>query len=260
VILRTKAAVQHFVDAFEAYWANITNDVGAHGKTTSARAMKLNVPGVDAEVGFAPYSAQNAQLATVADDIGSSAASSVLYSLAFLDQITGPIRKAITKVTKDPKIFVYGIADSSVDGLDVQLPNGNPATTLPTALVAGKLPEPFKSEPKGGGGNRMHHKFVVVDFDKPSARVYLGSYNFSDAADRRNGENLLLFRNRRIATAYAIEALRIFDHYHFRVKQQEPGARTSLVLSRPPRTPAEKPWWDEDYTVAHKIRDRELFS
>jgi phosphatidylserine/phosphatidylglycerophosphate/cardiolipin synthase-like enzyme len=107
----------------------------------------------------------------------------------------------------------------------------------------------------------MHHKFVVLDFDKPTARVYLGSYNFSTAADRQNGENLLLIRNRRVAVSYTVEALRIFDHYHFRVVQQEATkAKRELVLAMPPRRPGEKPWWDDDYTDAVKIRDRELFA
>ena len=48
----------------------------------------------------------------------------------------------------------------------------------------------------------MHHKFVVIDFNKPTARVYLGSYNFSSTADIKNGENLLLIRNRRIAVSF----------------------------------------------------------
>jgi phosphatidylserine/phosphatidylglycerophosphate/cardiolipin synthase-like enzyme len=104
----------------------------------------------------------------------------------------------------------------------------------------------------------MHHKFVVIDFDKPTARVYLGSYNFSTAADRRNGENLLLIRDRKIAVSYLIEALTIFDHYHFRVNEQE--AKKKLQLAKPPRKPGEKAWWEEDYTDARKIRDRELFA
>jgi phosphatidylserine/phosphatidylglycerophosphate/cardiolipin synthase-like enzyme len=48
----------------------------------------------------------------------------------------------------------------------------------------------------------MHHKFLVLDSDKPTARIYLGSYNFSDPADTKNGENLLLLRDRRIAVSY----------------------------------------------------------
>ncbi|HET7159241.1 MAG TPA: hypothetical protein VFI62_09605, partial [Burkholderiales bacterium] len=86
-------------------------------------------------------------------------------------------------------------------------------------------------------------------------------YNFSAPADTKNGENLLLIRDRRIAVSYMIEALRIFDHYHFRVAQQEASrARTKLQLKKPPRKPGEKPWWSEHYTNAIKIRDRELFA
>jgi phosphatidylserine/phosphatidylglycerophosphate/cardiolipin synthase-like enzyme len=145
-------------------------------------------------------------------------------------------------------------------GIDFQKPDGKVKVVHPAAL-SGNLPEPFKSEPTGGGGNRMHHKFLVIDFDKPSARVYLGSYNFSVTADGKNGENLLLIRDRRIAVSYMIEALRIFDHHHFRVAQQEAkSAQRKLQLRKPPRKAGEQPWWLEDYTNARKIRDRELFS
>jgi phosphatidylserine/phosphatidylglycerophosphate/cardiolipin synthase-like enzyme len=107
----------------------------------------------------------------------------------------------------------------------------------------------------------MHHKFAVIDFDKPTARVYLGSYNFSQPADVKNGENLLLIRDRRVAVSYTIEALRIFDHYHFRIAQQDAKkAKKKLQLAKPPREAGEMAWWDEDYTNAHKIRARELFA
>ena len=107
----------------------------------------------------------------------------------------------------------------------------------------------------------MHHKFVVIDFDKPTARVYLGSYNFSLAADKSNGENLLLIRDRRVAVSYVIEALRIFDHYHFRVAQQASKKKgEKLALRKPPGKAGEKPWWSEYFSDARKIRDRELFA
>jgi phosphatidylserine/phosphatidylglycerophosphate/cardiolipin synthase-like enzyme len=105
----------------------------------------------------------------------------------------------------------------------------------------------------------MHHKFVVIDFDKPTARVYLGSYNFSTSADEDNGENLLLIRDRRVAVSYVVEALRIFDHYHFRVKQQE-TPKKDLVLKKPPRKPGDKAWWVKDYTDPIKIKDRKMFA
>jgi len=58
-----------------------------------------------------------------------------------------------------------------------------------------------------------------------------------------------------------IEALRIFDHYHFRVIQREAKkARKRIQLRQPPRKAGEKAWWAADYTNARKARDRELFS
>jgi hypothetical protein len=258
MVLRGKDAVKPFLAAFDHYWEN--DKPASFGKTTSATLTKLPLKGIDIHVGFSPYAAKKAMLKTIADDIGKRTTSSLFYSLAFLFQTPGVIRDAIRKVTRNKKIFVYGISDKKVGGITLQKPNGNVAPVNPAELKK-NVPEPFKAEPTGGGGNRMHHKFVVIDFDKPTARVYLGSYNFSAAADATNGENLLLIRDRRIAVSYMIEALRIFDHYHFRVTQREAkNARKKLVLARPPRNAGEKPWWVEHYTNARKIRDRELFA
>jgi hypothetical protein len=263
MILRGKNAVKPFFAAFEDYWQN--DDVTGFGQTTSAKWTNLKLSGIEARVAFSPHSSQNALLAEIAADIAQKTTSNLFYSLAFLFQTKGAIRDAIEKVSQNDAIFVYGISDKKVGGgLDLQKPNGNVSPVFPAALTK-NLPEPFKSEPtglsSGGVGTRMHHKFVVIDFDKPTARVYLGSYNFSSAADGKNGENLLLIRDRRIAVSYVVEALRIFDHYHFRVAQLEAKkARKKLHLAQPPRQPGEKPWWDEDYTNARKIRDRELFA
>jgi len=258
MVLRGENAVKPFLAAFEDYWHN--DGAAGFGKTASAKWTDLGLDGIDARVGFSPYAPENEQLAKIADDIGDRTTSSLFYSLAFLYQTPGPILDAIKKVTQDDEIFVYGVSDREVGGLDLQKPDGNVAPVSPTALGE-NVPEPFKSEPAGGSGIRMHHKFVVIDFDKPTARVYLGSYNFSSAADKDNGENLLLIRDRRVAVSYVVEALRIFDHYHFRVAQEEADvAKRKLVLATPPRGPGEEPWWAEDYTVAQKIRDRELFA
>lgn len=258
LILRGTPVVAAFLAAFQDYWDH--DDVAKFGARPSAQLTSLVLGGIDAHVGFSPYAKKNALLAKVAEDISEKTTSSLFYSLAFLYQTKGVIRDAIEKVTQDKDLFVYGVSDRKVGGLDLQKPDGNVAPVSPSAL--GKAaPEPFKSEPTGGGGNRMHHKFVVIDFDKPTARVYLGSYNFSVAADTKNGENLLLIRDRRVAVSYMIEALRIFDHYHFRVAQQESKvAKKKLTLRKPPRNPGEKPWWSEDFSEPRKIRDRELFS
>lgn len=279
MILHGANAVKLFEGAFNNYWAQEPKkpkQVGDtaptdqqpaatdFGDTPSAEWSDLGLTGINAQVAFSPHSSSNALLQKIADDIETCKGSSLFYSLAFLYQTPGPILGAITSVSNDDETFVYGISDRRVgkkgDGLDLHQPDGNVAPVYPAALVK-NLPPPFSEEPTGGIGIRMHHKFVVIDFDKPTARVYVGSYNFSSPADIENGENLLLIHDRRIAVSYVIEALRIFDHYHFRVLQLEADkAKQDLALARPPRNPDDTPWWDEDYTIAHKIRDRELFA
>ncbi len=210
---------------------------------------------------FSPHSESNALLASIAEDIRKRTTSSLFYSLAFLYQTPGAMQDAIKEVSNKGDIFVYGISDRKVGGLELQKPGGNVSPVFPSELTEKSAPEPFKSEPVGGRGIRLHHKFLVIDFDKPTARVYLGSYNFSRGADKENGENLLLIRDRRIAVSYAIEALRVFDHYHFRVNQKEAKkAKEKLTLAKPPKAAGEHAWWEEHYTDPRKIRDRELFA
>jgi hypothetical protein len=253
MILTGAAPVQVFREAFEDFWAE-----AGFGTSRSANWRDLGIAGVDIKATFSPHAPANAQLKKIADDIDASK-SSLLFSLAFLYQTPGVIRDAVTRVRDNDARFVYGISDKRVGGLDLQKPDGNPPAAFPTALLKGRTPAPFKAEPVGGGGNRMHHKFVVIDFDKPTARVYLGSYNFSKAADVTNGENLILARDRRIAVSYMVEALRMFDHYHFRIAQQEAKtAGTKLQLKLPPAAGAD-PWWLRDYTDARRIKDRKMF-
>jgi len=258
VIVHGAKAIKPFLDAFEDYWQFDT--AKEFGKTNSALWNDLSLTGINAKVSFSPHISDNALLEDIGEDIEKGTTSNLFYSLAFLSQISGTIRVAVTKVTKDNKVFVYGISDKKTGGFDLLKPDGNVAPIFPSQLSK-NLPEPFKSEPSGGGGTRMHHKFVVIDFDKPTARVYLGSYNFSPTADTKNGENLLLIRDRKVAVSYMIEAIRIFDHYHFRVAQAESKkAKKVLALAKPPRKAGEKTWWVEYYENKRKMRDRELFA
>jgi phosphatidylserine/phosphatidylglycerophosphate/cardiolipin synthase-like enzyme len=271
MILQGETPVKDFLAAFDSYWEH--SDVGGFDKAAAAGFAELGLDGIDAHVGFSPHSDENTLLQKIADDID-GADSSVLYSLAFLYQTKGPIRDAIEKVTTSDSIFVYGISDRKVDfgkpeeaGVDVQKPTGNVSPVYPAELDS-NVPPPFKAEPSGGSGVRLHHKFAVIDFDKPTAHVYLGSYNFSNPADTENGENLVLVKDRGVAISYMIEALRIFDHYHFRVaekeakKKKDAKERDSAVptLTTPPRKAGEKPWWDPYWSDPQKVRDREVFA
>jgi phosphatidylserine/phosphatidylglycerophosphate/cardiolipin synthase-like enzyme len=261
IVVRGKKAIRPFIEAFENYWQN--DAAKGFGATASTGWQSLELADINAKVTFSPHAKGGGVLQSVADDI-LSAKSSVFYSLAFLNQTGGAVTDAIKAITQKEGIFVYGVSDKKVGGLDVHLPNGKVAP-VSAAYLGADLPEPFKAEPSGlnadGGGTRMHHKFVVIDFDKPTARVYMGSYNFSKPADNDNGENLVLIKNRRIAVSYMIQALTMFDHYHFRALQSKAeGNSKPLQLQKPPTKVSQKPWWDEDYTDERKALDRALFA
>jgi phosphatidylserine/phosphatidylglycerophosphate/cardiolipin synthase-like enzyme len=135
--------------------------------------------------------------------------------------------------------------------------------------LTGDVPLPFRAEARGLAGlqgtergTRMHHKFVVLDFDRPEARVYFGSYNFSIPADAENGENLVMVANRTVATAYMIEAVRIYDHYQFRVARADAAAGTPrpLELKLPPSMTGKPAWWRRDWDDPTRARDWLLFA
>lgn len=262
VIVKGKLVVNIGKQAFEDYWNNAK--VATFSETTSAVWKDLQLNGIDAKVVFSPHNSQNSVIDEIANDIENNVESSLFYSLAFLHQTPGVIRNAINNVTNKEDIFVYGMADNEIkNGIVIQKPDGNLVPVFAKNLTEKSLPQPFKPEPAGGRGTQLHHKFLVLDFDKSSARVYLGSYNFSIAADVKNGENLVLIKDRRIATSYMIEAVRLFDHYHFRVNQMalnSDGVKKKIFLRKPPKQ-TEKTWWQDDFTNGTiKFRDRKLFA
>ncbi|KAF3770270.1 hypothetical protein M406DRAFT_349122 [Cryphonectria parasitica EP155] len=255
VALQGARPVEVFNKAFDNYWAH-PNDTDGFYKTESAQWADLGFRDVDAQVTFSPHSSSAATLDEIASDIKATE-SSLFYSLAFLYETPGVIRDAIEKKTSQKGVLVYGLSDKSVGGLDVRTHDGNPPIAYP---------DDFDNESAGGSGARMHHKFVVIDFNKPTARVYTGSHNFSVAADTKNAENLFLIRDQRVATAYMIEAVSMFDHYEVRdhiskkKKAEAKGEAHTIHLKLPPgKSKGEKPWWDQYWTVKQKIHDRQMF-
>lgn len=262
-------AVDDYFTAFDSYFtAKSAGDFRA--APSSAGWQDLGLADIDARVAFSPHSEANGRLVEIAADID-AAESSVFFSLAFLGQTTkGPIGPALGRALKRPSVHVMGVADARVHagnlGLTVLSPDSG-RRIVRSAALTGNVPPPFLTEASGlpgvdgnKRGTRMHHKFVVLDFDKPTARVYFGSYNFSLPADGDNGENLVCVRNRTVATSYMIEALRIYDHYVFRgasEDRQDSGRRLELKL--PPK-PGAKAWFERDWSDPVRARDRHTFA
>jgi hypothetical protein len=271
VVVNSRKAVDDYFKAFESYAsARAAKDFKAAAAAKGWHS--LGVPGLAAKVGYSPHAEDDGLLEEVGADIG-KAKSCVLFSLAFLGSTTkGPIGPALGKKIQSKSVFTLGIADAAVKegnlGVQVLSPDNKRRVVRAAALTQG-APAPFANEPSGLAGEkgnlrgtRMHHKFVVIDFDKPDARVYFGSYNFSVPADQENGENLVFIKDRTVATTYMIEALRLYDHYRFRTAQEganDKGLKV-LELKLPPKKPAEKPWWQKDWDDPIRRQDRELFA
>jgi phosphatidylserine/phosphatidylglycerophosphate/cardiolipin synthase-like enzyme len=271
VVVNSKKAVADYFKAFDNYFeAARTPDF--QGSPSPNTWHQLGIAGLTAKVGYSPHNTKTGLLADVGKDIG-KAKSSVLFSLAFLGQMTkGPIGPALGKKIKSTKVHTLGIADARVKagnlGVEVITPE-NKRRVVRSSALTGNVPAPFSTEPSGLSGSsgqhrgtRMHHKFVVIDFDTADARVYFGSYNFSIPADQKNGENLLMIKDRAVATSYMIEAVRLYDHYRFRTAQEDAKDKGHKVITLrpPPSKPSQKPWWQKDWDVPIRARDRVMFA
>src|SRR5439155_10101584 len=59
------------------------------------------------------------------------------------------------------------------------------------------VPQPFRAElsgREGTGGQHIHHKFIVLDFNGEDPVVYCGSSNLAAGGETSNGDNLLEIR------------------------------------------------------------------
>jgi phosphatidylserine/phosphatidylglycerophosphate/cardiolipin synthase-like enzyme len=197
------------------------------------------------------------------------ASSSVFYAVAFLYQMGKGLTKDEFDQLMKRSLFSYGVSDK-IGQLELRKPDGS-IGLVDFEYLADHAPEPFKSEWSGGGGINIHHKFVVTDFSLPTAKVFTGSSNLSPSGEAGNGDHLIMIEDRRIATSYAIEALRIFDHLHFRARMKdaadkkkagEPGQKFALKLQKPKAIVPAKQNWFEPYYVpgSQKEKDRQLFS
>lgn len=98
------------------------------------------------------------------------------------------------------------------------------------SYIGKNVPEPFKAEWSGGAGQVIHHKFVVCDFNDKDPVVFCGSSNLAKGGETSNGDNLIAIRDADVANTYAIEALRLYDHYRFRTRQEKSTENHPLQL------------------------------
>jgi PLD-like domain len=202
-------------------------------------------------VSFSPHRDPEVSLKRVADAIA-DAKSSVLFSVMELGG-GGPVMEQIQDLP-GRRLYAFGTTQRASGGLVVTSP-GHPAVAVPFSYLKKQVHGPFQSEISGGSGQVIHNKFVVVDFNDREPLVFTGSSNLAAGGERENGDNLVCFADRRVATTYAVEAIRLIDHYRFRAVQKHATEIAPLVLK--PRSAQ----WARDYYDPKnaKFRERVLF-
>jgi len=243
-----------YEDLFTAYWTSPNTFRGS--ATESTWHDVLDVSGTRYAFCFSPHADSKLSLQPVAQAIA-GAQQSVLFAIAFLYNSSGLVRNAIDAAVQAPAMFTYGTSDKK-GNLTLSKPNGRRAIVSFAALGA-SAPPPFQQEWSGGSGISMHHKFVVCDFNGSNPVLFTGSSNLSPSGEANNGDNLIRITNPRIVVSYAIEAIKLFDHFAFRVSVDDNGGLPK-VLQRPPAGGA-KPWFDSYFTAGTaKFADRALFT
>ena len=140
---------------------------------------------------------------------------SVLFAVMEIGTGTGPVFPTLRALHADQKIFSYGISDTT-KGIQLYEPGRKTGVLVTGKPIKSQLPPPFDQVPIiPGVGHQVHHKFVVCGFNGDDPVVYCGSSNLALGGEQQNGDNLIAIHDGDVATAFAIEALALVDHFQF---------------------------------------------
>jgi phosphatidylserine/phosphatidylglycerophosphate/cardiolipin synthase-like enzyme len=256
LVFQATEIVSLFADYFEQAF---THPAGFGSSPIAAEWHSIAIEGKPPiSLCLSPHKDPSLSLGKIGNAIN-EATSSVFFCIAFLNQAkTGAVREAVDDLEGKP-IFSYGISDRA-GGLTVNKPDGT-LGIVDFEYLAAHAPEPFKSEWSGGAGIHEHDKFVVVDFNLPTAKVFTGSCNMSVSGEHLNGDNLICIEDPRVATSYAIEALLIFDHLEFRTAMKSADEPDTLTLDKPTSISGKPTWFERFYVADSQAgRDRKLFA
>jgi Phosphatidylserine/phosphatidylglycerophosphate/cardiolipin synthases and related enzymes len=204
---------------------------------------------------FSPHKTSLISLQKVGDAIA-KAQSSVIFAVMELSG-SGPVMDDLKALPSRKKMFSYGMTQAAA-GIKVYKPGASNSMLAPFSYLKGKVAPPFHDEYSGGMGMVIHDKFVVVDFNGANPVVFTGSSNLASGGEEANGDNLLAIYDPVITSAYAIEAIRLVDHYHFRAELKNKESAKPWTLQA---GDAKEKWWQPYYDTADiRCTERILFS
>lgn len=206
---------QAFVEAYDKSY-NDTSQFKASPIALKWQDLPKTESRPQMSVSFAPHSTPFT-IGTVSDAINGATSSVLFAMMEFVGG--GDVVPSLKGLRDKNKILSLGITETK-EGLGSFRPGmDDNSAIVPFAHLDKNIPEPFKGEISGGSGHVIHHKFIVCDFNGENPVVFCGSSNLASGGETSNGDNLIMINDKQIATQYAVEAIRLFDHYRFRSKQ-----------------------------------------
>lgn len=220
LVFNDKKVAQLYADVFDASFGttNMKNFKGTAFSTTDHAFASAGLPKMT--ISFAPHPPADAEriFERINKRILKAGNTDILFAV-MMDTSKSAILDAIQEQVKSDKVFTYGITDriSKTDPYSVFLykPNSKRGIRVAARGIENTLPPPF-GQVAGIDGYAIHHKFVVVNFKGADPVVYCGSSNLAFNPEQKNGDNLLEIHDKDVVTAFAIEALRLVDHFHWR--------------------------------------------
>ncbi len=200
----------------------------------STMAQGMNKIDDNMSVSFSPHTTAVAtQMLAIVNNKILAAQQSVFFAVMELSS-GGSVTETLRNIHENANLLTMGITDLKSGTGDVKIKLYEPRSTK-GVLINGKnspavMPPPFAKEFRIGLGHEIHHKFVVIDFNTPNATVFCGSSNLAQGGEESNGDNLLMISDPDIVTVFAIEAIRLIDHYQFRNIQAASNDTTPLIL------------------------------
>ncbi|MGN6082002.1 phospholipase D-like domain-containing protein [Trinickia sp.] len=258
------AVAAQYEAAFETALNDKLQAADFYKQAISTQEFPIDRPGMPPiVVSFAPHRDPQVGLKRLLNAID-SADSSVIFAVMDLNG-SGEVLKALAQLHTNQKVFSYGISDSvdpaddTIDGTTVYTPTSIGGELVYSKADPERFPPPFSMEREvhGPAAHIVHHKFVVVDFNGTNPVVFGGSSNLAEGGESSNGDNLVAIYDRAIATAFAIEGIRLVDHYAFAAALKKAGANQQPLRLK---YDGEK-WWLRYYTAGDiREKERQLFS
>jgi len=239
-----------YATAFEHAWAEpakfATRLIAK--KWFAPAAVPASLPPM--RVSFAPHAAPAFTVEDMARRIR-KAKESALFSI-MTPTGTGNALKVLTKdMVARQKFLLIGTTENKSGVKTFKSAVTSDSEIVPFAFLKAGTPPPFRAElsgSEGGGGQHIHHKFVVLDFNGAKPTVYCGSSNLAAGGETANGDNLLEINDRDVATAYAVEAIALYDHFRFRASQQ------AAKQKKKPFTLAADDGWTAEFYDKKKVK------